>query len=88
VKYEIEDYDTMTCMRREEEFKTMPGSLAAYTTNFFLITSEVLVLDSLKSLRDKMIVQQQVLEESLKRISQDGDGFPISGSLQEKEQSK
>lgn len=88
VKYEIEDYDTMTCMRREEEFKTMPGSLAAYTTTFFLITSEVLVVDSLKSLRDKMVIQQQALEESLKRISQDGDGSPISGSLQEKEQSK
>lgn len=88
VKYTIEDYDTMTCVKREEEFKTMPGSFAAYTTTFFLITSEVLILDSLKSLRDKMITQQETLEGSLRKIFPDGDGSPISGALQEKEQSK
>jgi hypothetical protein len=86
VKYQIEDYDTLACMKREDEFRTMPGSIAAYTTTFFLITSQVLVAGSLRSLKSQLETVQSELTESLKKISQDGDGTPTSGSLQEKGQ--
>ena len=88
VKYEIKDYDVMDCFGREDLFKTLPGTLAAYTTTFFLTTSQVLVVDSLRSLRANLEQQKTALQESLRKISQDGDGSPTSGSLQEKEQSK
>ena len=88
VKYEIKDYEVMDCFNREDEFKTLPGSLAAYTTTFFLTTSQVLVLDSLRSLKSNLEEQKTHLQESLRKISQDGDGSPTSGSSPEKGQSK
>ena len=88
VNYEIKDYDVMDCFGREDLFKTLPGSLAAYTTTFFLTTSQVLVLDSLRSLKNNLEEQKTHLQESLRKISQDGDGSHMSGSSPEKEQSK
>lgn len=88
VKYEIKDYDVMDCFGREDLFKTLPGSLAAYTTTFFLTTSQVLVVDSLRSLKANLEEQKNHLQESLRKISQDGDGSHMSGSSPEKEQSK
>ena len=88
VNYEIKDYDVMDCFGREDLFKTLPGSLAAYTTTFFLTTSQVLVVDSLRSLKSNLEEQKKHLQESLRKISQDGDGSHMSGSLPEKEQSK
>ena len=88
VQYTIEDYDVMTCYNREDDFKTMDGSVAAYTTTFFLTTSQVLTIDSLRSLKKDLEEKAQVLQESLKKISADGDGSPTSGSLPGKEQSK
>ena len=88
VNYEIKDYDVMDCFGREDLFKTLPGSLAAYTTTFFLTTSQVLVLDSLRSLKSNLEEQKKHLQESLRKISQDGVGSRMSGSSPEKEQSK
>ena len=88
VNYEIKDYDVMDCFGREDLFKTLPGSLAAYTTTFFLTTSQVLVVDSLRSLKSNLEEQKKHLQESLRKISQDGDGSHMSGSSPEKEQSK
>jgi len=88
VKYEILPYDVLECTRREDKFKSLPGSVAAYTTNFFLLTSNRLTVDSLRSLRKQLEMAQLELTESLRKTSQDGAGIPISGSLQEKEQSK
>jgi hypothetical protein len=84
VKYEIIPYDVMECTRREDKFKSLPGSVAAYATTFFLITSQQLALNSLRSLKDNLENQRQALVESLQKISQDGAGTPTSGSLQEK----
>lgn len=86
VNYEIKDYDVMDCFGREDLFKSLPGSLAAYTTTFFLTTSQVLVLDSLKSLKSNLEEQKTHLQESLRKISQDGDGSLTSGFSPEKEQ--
>ena len=88
VNYEIKDYDVMDCFGREDLFKTLPGSLAAYTTTFFLTTSQVLVVDSLRSLKNNLEEQKTHLQESLRKISQDGVGSHMSGSSPEKEQSK
>lgn len=88
VNYEIRDYEVMDCFGREDLFKTLPGSLAAYTTTFFLTTSQVLVVDSLRSLKNNLEEQKKHLQESLRKISQDGDGSHMSGSSPEKEQSK
>jgi hypothetical protein len=86
VNYTIEDYDPMVCTKREKSLESAPGSVAAYTTNFFLTTSEVLLLNSLRSLKDQLENQQKDLVESLQKISAGGDGSPTSGPLQEKEQ--
>lgn len=88
VNYEIRDYEVMDCFGREDLFKTLPGSLAAYTTTFFLTTSQVLVVDSLRSLKNNLEEQKKHLQESLRKISQDGDGSHMFGSSPEKEQSK
>lgn len=88
VKYEVKDYDVMDCFGREDEFKNLPGSLAAYTTTFFLTTSQVLTVDSLRSLKKNLEDQRTLLQESLQKTSQDGVGIPTSGSSQEKGQSK
>jgi hypothetical protein len=86
VKYEILPYDVMECTKREDLFKTLPGYVAAYTTTFFLITSQQLALDSLRSLKDRLESQRQALVESLQKISAGGDGSPTFGPLQGKEQ--
>lgn len=82
ITYSIEDYDPVACMKRETTFQTLPGTFAAYTTTFFLITSEQLVQGSLRSLRDLVKAEHKALQESLKRISEAGDGFPTSGPSQ------
>lgn len=79
VKYEIEDYDPLKCSLREKDFQTMDGSIAAYTINFFLLTSQRLVIDSLRSLKEDLKKKGEALQESLKRISADGAGSPTSG---------
>ncbi len=86
VKYEILPYDVLECTRREDKFKSLPGSVAAYTATFFLITSQVLAAGSLRSLKSQLETTQLELTESLRKISRDGDGTLTSGSLQESEQ--
>jgi hypothetical protein len=86
VEYEIIPYDVMETLKRTENFETVPGSYAVYTTNFFLLTSNRLMVDSLRSLKRQLETAQLELTESLRKISQDGAGTPTSGSLQGKGQ--
>lgn len=86
LEYEIIPYDVMETLKRMEDFETVSGSYAVYTTNFFLLTSNRLTVDSLRSLRRQLETVQLELTESLKKISPDGDGILTSGFLQEKEQ--
>jgi hypothetical protein len=86
VEYEIIPYDVMETLKRTENFETVPGSYAVYTTNFFLLTSNRLMVDSLRSLKRQLETAQLELTESLRKISQDGDGTLTSGFLQENEQ--
>lgn len=85
VQYEIEDYDPIRSIRREEDFKTLPGSIAAYTSTFFLITSQQLLIGSLKSLKENLdqTISQLNSRVSSEKISADGDSTPTSGSLPE-----
>ena len=86
VKYEIIPYNVMETLKRTGTFETVPGSYAVYTTNFFLLTSNRLMADSLRSLKRQLETAQLELTESLRKISQDGDGILTSGFLQENEQ--
>jgi hypothetical protein len=86
VEYEIIPYDVMETLKRTDNFETVPGSYAVYTTNFFLLTSNRLMADSLRSLKLQLETAQLELTESLRKISQDGDGTLTSGFFQENEQ--
>jgi len=70
VKYEIEDYNSLQSMKREDEFQTLPAEIAVYTTTFFLITSQQLLIDSLKSLKGEMdqIASHLTSREFLEKI--------------------
>jgi hypothetical protein len=83
IEYEIEDYDAIKCIRREEDFQTMPGTVAAYTSSFFLLISQLLWIDSLKSLKENLETLKSQLNNkvSSEKISAVGDFIHTSGFL-------
>lgn len=85
IEYEIEEYDAIKCIKREDTFKSLPAEVASYTTTFFLITSQQLLIGSLRSLQENLdqTLSQLSSRVSSEKISADGDSTPTSGSLQE-----
>jgi hypothetical protein len=81
IQYEIEDYDPVKCMKREEDFQTMPGAVAAFTSSFFLLISQMLWIDSLKSLKENLETLKSQLSNkvSSEKISAVGDFILTSG---------